>query len=31
MPGMPEAERDRKYRGWRKAVERSLAWEEPSP
>ena len=31
MPGMPEAERDRKYRGWRNAVERSLAWEEPSP
>ena len=29
VPEMPAAERERKYRGWQKAVERSLAWEEP--
>ncbi len=27
-PAMPEAVRDRLYKGWRKAVSRSLAWEE---
>lgn len=26
-PSMPEAQRERIYRGWRKAVQRSLAWE----
>jgi glycerol kinase len=28
-PAMPEAERDRLYARWKKAVTRSLAWEEP--
>lgn len=28
-PAMPAAERDQLYRGWQKAVGRSLAWEEP--
>ena len=28
-PEMAAADRERKYRGWKKAVERSLAWEEP--
>jgi glycerol kinase len=29
-PAMPEAERERLYARWKKAVTRSLAWEEPS-
>jgi glycerol kinase len=28
-PAMDAAVRDRHYRGWQKAVQRSLAWEEP--
>lgn len=27
-PGMPEATREKKWRGWKRAVERSLAWDE---
>jgi glycerol kinase len=29
-PAMPEPERERLYARWKKAVTRSLAWEEPS-
>jgi glycerol kinase len=29
-PQMPADHRDRLYRGWRKAVQRSLNWEEPA-
>ncbi len=29
VPAMPAAERDRRYRTWLKAVERTLHWEEP--
>jgi len=27
-PAMPEEERGRRFRGWQKAVARSLAWAE---
>jgi glycerol kinase len=29
-PSMPASERERLYTRWKKAVTRSLAWEEPS-
>ncbi len=29
VPEMEEDERERRYRRWKRAVERSLAWEEP--
>ena len=28
-PNMDEATRSKLYRGWKKAVERALKWEEP--
>jgi glycerol kinase len=31
LPVMAEAERERKYAGWKRAVERALRWEEPQP
>jgi glycerol kinase len=27
-PGMEDAVRDREYRNWRRAVEKSFGWEE---
>jgi glycerol kinase len=27
-PSMPQVERDRLYAGWRKAVTRSLGWDD---
>ena len=27
-PGMPEADREKRWKGWKRAVERSRAWEE---
>ena len=29
QPAMPAAQREERYRGWRRAVERSLKWVEP--
>ena len=28
IPGMPAEAREKAYRGWKRAVERSRAWEE---
>ena len=28
IPKMEQADRDKLYKGWKRAVERSLAWEE---